>query len=59
MILIWRYRHVSSPFLVVVALPVLAALLAAAGYYDTARELLSRLFFSAGLRDSDLCRPMG
>lgn len=27
----------------------MAAILAAAGYYDTARELLSRLFFSGGL----------
>ena len=45
--LIWRYRHIMT--FLVVALPVLAALLAAAGYYDTARELLSRLFFSAGL----------
>ena len=45
--LIWRYRHIMT--FLVVALPVLAAGLAAAGYYDTARELLSRLFFSAGL----------
>ncbi len=42
-----RYRHAIT--FIVVALPVLAALLAAAGYYDTARELLSRLFFSGGL----------
>ena len=45
--LLWRYRHAIT--FMVVALPVLAAILAAAGYYDTARELLSRLFFSAGL----------
>ncbi len=45
--LLWRYRHGIT--FIVVALPLLAAILAAAGYYDTARELLSRLFFSAGL----------
>lgn len=43
----WRYRKVIA--VLVVGLPLLAALLAAAGYYDTARELLSRLFFSGGL----------
>ncbi len=42
-----RYHHVLVLF--GVSLPVLAAGLAAIGYYDTARELLSRLFFSGGL----------
>ncbi len=45
--LLWRYRHVIT--ILVVGLPIVAALLAASGYYDTARELLSRLFFSSGL----------
>ncbi len=44
---IWRHRHVFT--FIIVGLPIIAALLAASGYYDTARELLSRLFFSAGL----------
>ncbi len=45
--LVWRHRR-SITFLIV-GLPLLAGVLAAAGYYDTARELLSRLFFSAGV----------
>lgn len=44
---LWRYRKILT--FLIVALPFMAGLLAAAGYYDTARELLSRLFFSAGL----------
>ncbi|MGJ8564457.1 MAG: mechanosensitive ion channel domain-containing protein [Alphaproteobacteria bacterium] len=45
--LMWRYRQIIA--VLVVGLPIIAGLLAAAGYYDTARELLSRLFFSGGL----------
>lgn len=44
---IWRYRRFIA--FLVIGLPALSAVLAAAGYYDTARELLSRLFFSGGL----------
>lgn len=44
---LWRYRQLFT--VLVVGLPIVAGLLAAAGYYDTARELLSRLFFSGGL----------
>lgn len=44
---LWRYRQLIA--FTLIGLPVLAAILAAAGYYDTARELLSRLFFSGGL----------
>jgi len=43
----WRYRRLMIFFFV--GMPVIAAMLAASGYYDTARELLSRLFFSSGL----------
>lgn len=45
--LLWRYRQ--PIIFLAIGLPIIAAVLAAAGYYDTARELLSRLFFSAGL----------
>jgi len=42
---IWKYRQ---PLMVLlVGLPVFAALLAAAGYYETASELLGRLFISS------------
>lgn len=44
---LWRHRRTIT--ILIVGLPVIAAGLAAAGYYDTARELLSRLFFSSGL----------
>lgn len=44
---LWRYHRFIS--FIFIGLPGMAALLAAAGYYDTARELLSRLFFSGGL----------
>lgn len=44
---LWRYHRFIA--FVFIGLPGMAALLAAAGYYDTARELLSRLFFSGGL----------
>lgn len=40
----WRYRTLIA--MLIIALPILAATLAALGYYDTARELLSRLFFT-------------
>lgn len=43
-------RRYHRPFLAgIVVLPIAAAILAAIGYYDTARELLSRLFFTGGL----------
>ena len=44
---VWRHRR--SITFIIVGLPLVAAVLAGAGYYDTARELLSRLFISAGL----------
>ncbi|NNE56889.1 MAG: mechanosensitive ion channel [Hellea sp.] len=44
------FRKYHKIFVVLaVGLPLLSALLAAIGYYDTARVLLSRLFFSGGV----------
>lgn len=42
-------RYYRPLILMVTLLPVSAAVLAAIGYYDTARVLLSRLFFTAGI----------
>jgi len=42
-----RYHRLLLVFAIL--LPIAAAILAAIGYYDTARELLSRLFFTGGL----------
>lgn len=42
---LWKYRQ--PLMLLMVGLPVFAALLAAAGYYETASELLGRLFISS------------
>ncbi len=42
-------RYYRPLILMVTLLPVSAAILAAIGYYDTARVLLSRLFFTAGI----------
>ncbi len=39
-----KYRVVLT--LIIIGLPLIAAVLAAAGYYDTANELLSRIFLS-------------
>lgn len=44
---VWKYR--KSVTLIFVGLPILSAILAILGYYETARVLLSRLLFSSGL----------
>lgn len=42
-------RHQRLLTIIVIGLPIIAAIIAMAGYYDTARELLYRLFLSGGL----------
>ena len=44
---IWRYRTTIAALFI--GLPILSAILAILGYYETARVLLSRLLFSSGL----------
>lgn len=42
-------RYYRLFIVLVIVFPIAAAILAAIGYYDTARELLSRMLFSSGL----------
>ncbi len=42
-------RYYRLFIILVIVFPIAAAILAAIGYYDTARELLSRMLFSGGL----------
>lgn len=44
---VWRYRQIIT--IILVGLPLIAAGVAASGYYDTGREILARLFLSLGL----------